>query len=210
MRPSFHVPGLPSPVGNEEHARYEPIALLACHLLSARTHSDPDRRGRAEGPCGRILNSLPPWQNKERCRAGDQTGAALACSSRRTACKRVRFPTPHTGWTRPVGPWRSLARSCSLERAHPARSYALDHERAGCARSNEDDPAHALVGGRKHVLSVRGVTSPVPRESDYGYDLLVACRGLACAGTICLDLRHRIGRVVTAGSRAGLAATREK
>ena len=78
--------------------------------------------------------------------------AAPACSSRRTACNRVRFPTPDTGRTRPVGD--SRARSSSLDGAHPARPDRGAYERAGCARSNEDDPAHALVGPGRSLASL--------------------------------------------------------
>src|SRR6188472_4520933 len=49
-------------------------------------------------------------------------------------------------------PVRSVARSSSLDRAHPARSgssaFICAYERAGCAQSNEYDPARAFVAGR--------------------------------------------------------------
>ena len=45
---------------------------------------------------------------------------------------------------------RACAGSCSLDRAHLARSYVplkgLDHERAGCARSNDHDRARLRLG----------------------------------------------------------------
>jgi len=68
--------------------------------------------------------------------------------------------TPRTDKTCFRPPTRACAGSSSLDRAHPARSYvptkAPDHERAGCARSNEDDRARLRLGPTGRVQPVSG------------------------------------------------------
>ena len=58
----------------------------------------------------------------------------------------------------------ACARSSSLDRAHPARSYARmdapDHERAGCARSNDHDLARLRLGPARPVFVPRREHAP--------------------------------------------------
>ena len=119
---------------------YAPMKAFDHERAGCARSTDHDRARLRLGPAGRIQ-------------------PAFGVAVRRL--KQAGEAAPRTDKTCFRRPTRACAGSSSLDRAHPARSYAPmkapDHERAGCARSTDHDRARLRLGPAGRIQPVFGV-----------------------------------------------------